>query len=121
MKQAVKKTNPRLNSLISMLKEASRTNEANIWREIAKRLESPNKNFAEVNVSKINRYAHEGEIILVPGKVLGSGVLTQSVAVAALNFSDGATSKIEQANGRCMSIEDLVRDNPRGSRVRILR
>ncbi|NYT04934.1 MAG: 50S ribosomal protein L18e [Methanomicrobiales archaeon] len=121
MKRAVNKTNPRLGNLITMLKEASRINEANIWREIAKRLESPGRNFAEVNVSKINRYAHPGETILVPGKVLGSGVLTQSVVVAALNFSDAASSKIEQANGRCISIEDLVRDNPNGSRVRILR
>lgn len=121
MKRAVKKTNPRLTDLIAMLKEASRTNDANVWREMAKRLESPGRNYAEVNISKISRYANDNETILVPGKVLGSGVIDQPVVVAALNFSSSATSKIQHADGRCMTIEDLLRDNPKGSNVRILR
>ncbi|MDN7024170.1 50S ribosomal protein L18e [Methanoculleus sp. FWC-SCC1] len=121
MKKSVTKTNPRLAGLIAMLKDASRTHEAKIWREIAKRLDSPAKSYAEVNISKIQRYANEGETILVPGKVLGSGVLELPVTVAALNFSEAAASKITGANGTCMSIEDLIRDNPKGSRVRILR
>ncbi len=121
MRRTVKKTNPRLTHLIMMLKDASQTHEANIWREIAKRLDSPRKNYAEVNISKINRYAQEGETILVPGKVLGSGVLDLPVNVAALNFSEAAASKIVGANGTCMTIEELVRSNPKGSRVRIIR
>jgi len=121
MKRPVNKTNPRTTGLISTLKETSRDNGANIWREIAKRLEAPNKNYAEVNVSKINRYAQEGEILLVPGKVLGSGVLDQQVSVAALSFSESAESKITGAKGTCMTIEDLIRQNPKGSHVRILR
>jgi large subunit ribosomal protein L18e len=59
--------------------------------------------------------------MLVTGKVLGSGVLTRQVSVAALNFSKSATLKIESANGTCMTIEDLIRNNPAGSRIRILR
>lgn len=115
------KSNIRLLDLIHMLKAASRENEVNIWRDIATRLESPSKNHAEVNLSKINRYAVNGETILVPGKVLGSGLLEMSVKVAALNFSESASAKIKSANGQCMSIEELIRDNPKGSRVRILR
>ena len=61
------------------------------------------------------------ETIIVPGKVLGSGVLEQSVKVAALNFSASATSKIRDAKGQCMTIEQLLTDNPKGSGVRILR
>jgi large subunit ribosomal protein L18e len=53
--------------------------------------------------------------------VLGSGALSQSVKVAALNFSASATSKIRDAKGQCMTIEQLLRDNPKGSGVRILR
>jgi large subunit ribosomal protein L18e len=121
MTRTVAKTNPRLTSLISLLKNSSRENEAKIWREIASRLEIPNRNYAEVNLSKINRYAHDGETIIVPGKVLGSGMLSQSVKVAALNFSASATSKIQDAKGQCMTIEQLLQDNPKGSGVRILR
>jgi len=120
-KMNCRKTNPRLTSLISLLKTTSRENEVNIWRDIADRLEAPSKNFAEVNLSKINRYAANGETIIVPGKVLGTGMLEMSVRVAALNFSESASTKIRQAQGECMSIEQLISANPKGSKVRILR
>lgn len=117
----VKKTNPRYNTLISTLKEASRSSGAGVWREIARRLEAPSRNYAEVNLSKISRYAREGETVIIPGKVLGSGVLTRGVRVAALNFSGAAAEKIQAAEGTCMTIEDLVKANPEGKLVRILR
>lgn len=120
-KMNCRKTNPRLTSLISLLKATSRENDVNIWRDIADRLEAPSKNYAEVNLSKINRYATNGDTIIVPGKVLGTGMLELSVRVAALNFSESASEKIREAQGECMSIEQLLSDNPKGSRVRILR
>ena len=121
MAAKIKKTNPRLGALMATLRDASRENEAGVWREIAKRLETSSKNYAEVNLSKINRYAKENETIIVPGKVLGSGVLDQKVSVAALNFSETAAQKIQMNNGRCMSIEDLISENPKGTKVRVLR
>ncbi len=120
-KRVIQKTNPRLSDLISLLKTTSRENEANIWRDIADRLEGPARNYAEVNLSKISRYAANGDTIIVPGKVLGSGALETSVTIAALNFSASASEKIREANGACMSIEELVSANPKGSRVRVLR
>ena len=74
-----------------------------------------------INIDGRELEANEGETILVPGKVLGSGALNLPVKIAALDFSEAAMSKITGANGTCMTIEDLVRDNPTGSRVRILR
>lgn len=121
MSKKYDKSNPHLSDLIRLLKQASNENEVQIWRDIAIKLEKPRKLYAEVNVSKINRYAQEGETLLVPGKVLGSGILETRVTVAALNFSDAATSKIVGASGECMSIEDLVAKNPKGSHIRILR
>jgi large subunit ribosomal protein L18e len=116
-----KKTNPRLLALIDELKAVSRDNQVNIWQDIAARLETSSKNYAEVNLSKISRYAADGETILVPGKVLGDGILEASVRVAALNFSQSASDKIRGASGECLSIEQLIRDNPKGSKIRILR
>ncbi|GAB7017099.1 50S ribosomal protein L18e [Methanogenium cariaci] len=121
MTKTTTKTNPRYSALISDLKEMSRANGANVWREIANRLESPSNNYAEVNISKINRYAQDGDIVLVPGKVLGSGVLDQKVSVAAIRFSGAAEEKITGADGVCMTIEELVQQNPEGKKVRILR
>lgn len=121
MKRAIRKTNPRMVRLIVALRRAARENQANIWSDIAERLEGPKRNHAEVNLSKIRRYAVDGETILVPGKVLGTGLIDQPVKVAAFNFSRSAASKIREANGVCMTIEELLQANPSGTRIRILR
>ena len=115
-----RKTHPNLVKLIELLFKASAENKAKIWKDIAERLARPKRLYAEVNVSKIERYAKEGETILVPGKVLGGGRITKAVTVAALSFSDSARRKIESVGGKCLTISQLIEMNPRGSGVRIM-
>jgi large subunit ribosomal protein L18e len=120
MARKLRKTNLRLISLRNALKAKAREKNAVVWRDIAERLERPTRNYSEVNLSKINRYAEKKETVVVPGKVLGSGVLEHSVTVAAFNFSAGAAAKIKEIGGRCLTIEELVEENPTGSKVRIV-
>jgi len=115
-----RKTNPRIPNLIVVLKEKTRENNAPIWRDIARRLEKPGRNYAEVNLSSINRHADENEVVIVPGKVLGAGMLGHAVTVAALNFSVTAREKIAEVGGRCLTIEQMMDENPNGSGIRIL-
>lgn len=74
----------------------------------------------EVNLSGIERYAKENETLVVPGVVLASGELKKSVRVAAWKFSTNARKKIEAAKGKCLAIQDLLKENPKGSGVRII-
>jgi large subunit ribosomal protein L18e len=119
--KAIKKTNPRLSKLIFDLKAQSREQNVGLWKDIAERIEGPNRHYAAVNLSKINRYTKENEIILVPGKVLGSGILDHPVTVAALNFSAAAEQLILGADGKCVTIEQLMKMNPAGKGVRIIK
>ncbi len=119
-KRLKRKSNPNLVRLIEDLLKASAMNEAPIWKDIAERLAGPKRLYAEVNVSKIQRYAGDGETIVVPGKVLGGGRITKAVTVAALSFSETAKKKILEAGGRCLTIRELVEQNPSGSGVRIM-
>ena len=114
-----RKTNPRIGRLTEELKKIARDNSALIWRDIAKRLEKPRRNYAEVNLSKINRYSNANDTILVPGKVLSAGAIDKPVTVAALGFSKKAYEKISKS-GKCVSIEELVGNNPKGSGVKII-
>ncbi|HEY9206781.1 MAG TPA: 50S ribosomal protein L18e [Candidatus Methanoperedens sp.] len=114
------KTNPQLLDLISGLKKQSREKEVPLWRDIALRLERPTRNFSEVNLSRINRYTKENDLILVPGKVLGAGELDHKLTIAAVSFSGNAKNKIVGAGGSCLSIVELMDKNPEGSRVRIM-
>ncbi|RBI61193.1 50S ribosomal protein L18e [Halomicrococcus sp. NG-SE-24] len=115
------KTNPRLTSLIAELKSVSRDSEADVWSDVAERLEKPRSTHAEVNLGRIERYAQEDETVVVPGKVLGSGALQKDVTVAAVDFSSSAETKIEQANGEPIELEQAVEQNPSGANVRVIR
>ena len=114
------KTNPRLNSLIAELNAVSRDSGANVWADVADRLEKPRRTHAEVNLGRIERYAREDETVVGPGKVLGSGVLQKNVTVAAVDFSSTARTKIEQV-GDAVTLEQLAEQNPDGSNVRVIR
>jgi len=114
------KTNPRLSSLIADLKSAARTSGGDVWNDVAERLEKPRRTHAEVNLGRIERYAREDETVVVPGKVLGSGVLQKDVTVAAVDFSGTAETKIQQV-GDTMKLEQAIEQNPEGSNVRVIR
>jgi len=114
------KTNPRLSSLIADLKSAARHSGGGVWGDVAERLEKPRRTHAEVNLGRIERYAQEDETVVVPGKVLGSGVLQKEVTVAAVDFSSTAATKIDQV-GETTTLEQAVEDNPEGSNVRVIR
>lgn len=114
------KTNPNLVSLIKRLKDASRTNEAPVWRDIAVRLEGPQSNWAEVNVGKLHLYADENDVVVVPGKLLGAGEIAKKLTVASYRSSGQAKEKVERAGGTSMSIEELLVKHPKGSKVKIM-
>jgi len=112
--------NPQLRELIRFLRRKYGEIGARIWRDVAERLERPRSRRAEVNVGRINRYTQPGDVVLVPGKVLGAGVIDHPVCVAAFAFSEMARRKIEAVGGECISIRELVERNPKGSGVRIM-
>jgi large subunit ribosomal protein L18e len=116
-----KRTDPNLVILIDDLKKSSRENEADIWRDIAQRLEKSRSNWAEVNLSKLERYTTDGDVIVVAGKVLGAGSINKKVTVAAYDFSESAKKKIAEAGGKGISIMDLVKMKPKGTGVKIMR
>jgi len=71
-------------------------------------LAKPRRRKVEVNLSKIDKYAKNGSIILIPGKVLGAGMLTKKVTVSAFAFSESAKKMIEANGGKLMSINELL-------------
>lgn len=113
-------TNPYLKHLIEDLKTKSRELKAPIWKAVAKKLEKPRRQKIAVNLFHIDRHAEKGDTVLVPGIVLGEGELTKSVNIAAWRFSSSAEKKIKSAKGKMLEIKELVKENPKGSKVKIL-
>jgi len=113
-------TNPRVRKLVELLKAKWLEMKAPIWRDIMERIQKPTRKRIEVNLGKINKYAKEGETIVVPGVVLGGGKLEKRVTIAALRFSSKAKEKAEKVGCKCISIEELIELNKRGSNIRIM-
>lgn len=73
-----------------------------------------------VNVGKISKLTEANDTVLVPGKVLAGGEIDHPVVVAAFAFSQPSVEKIVAAGGRAIPIEELIKENPRGSRVKLI-
>ncbi|MBI4214487.1 50S ribosomal protein L18e [archaeon] len=75
------------------------------WKAVAFLLERPSRMRVEVNLWEIGKNAKEGETIVVPGRVLGAGELSQNVKVAAFWFSKSAKDKL---GAKALSLTELV-------------
>lgn len=109
-----------LRKLIILLEKAGKKNDAPIWKRAAFYLLKPKRQRMEVNLNRINRIAVEGDVLLVPGKVLGIGKLTKKVKIAAYSFSKSAIENIKKTGSESISIEKLVLANPKGAKIRLL-
>lgn len=109
-------TNPLLRSAIALFKRDRET----IWEDVADKLSKPTRSRVEVNVSEINRHAKDGETVLVPGVVLSAGNISKKVNVAAWRFSGSAKEKIHDAGGKTWTIEQLKKENPKGTNLRLM-
>ncbi len=115
------RTDPNKTSLIRSINQVGIRNEANIWRRLSKELSSANRNRIAINLSHINRVSSPGDVIVVPGKILGAGILKHKLSIAAESFSESAKEKILSIGGQCLSFEELIKTNPKGTNVRLLK
>jgi len=109
-------TNPYLRSLVRELEKS----EAAIWQKTAEKLDKATRKRITVNLSDIDRHAKESDVVLVPGVVLASGELTKPLTVAAWKFSASAEEKIKRAKGKILTISELMKENPKGTGVKII-
>ncbi|MEM3405594.1 MAG: 50S ribosomal protein L18e [Candidatus Pacearchaeota archaeon] len=80
-------------------------------KEIAELLSKPRRKKIEINISEIEKKAKEGDIIIVPGKVLSSGDITKKVKIIALSFSEKAITKLKKAGCEISFIGDEIKKN----------
>ena len=116
-----RRTDPNRLVLIQNLKTASKQHQSNIWARVASDLSKSNRNRTVVNLSRLSRTTSPGDIVVIPGKVLGSGVMAHSLDVAAEAFSTSAQEKITQSGGQCLTIPEMVARDPNGSNIKLIK
>ena len=113
-------TNPLLEDLIGELKKRSNEQSVNLWRRIALDLEKPTRQRRAINLSRINRYTEENDFVVVPGKVLGAGILEHKLTISAYQFSQQAKDKLQKAGAKIIPLLDLCKEKPDGKKIRII-
>lgn len=110
------KTNPELEKIIKELKTLSIKNQSKIWKKVATELEKPTRKRRHVNLYEIEKLTKDGDTIIVPGKVLGTGELNKQIKVAAWDFSEQAQAKIKNT----LTIQKIIKENPKGRNIKII-
>lgn len=100
----IKKTDSTLVSLIHRLRREKKP----FWKRVADILARPRSRMIAINISRLNKLASDGSIVVVPGKVLGDGQINKKMTVAAFKFSESAERLITKSGGKTLSILDLV-------------
>lgn len=119
MAKQLKTTNKVLFDTIRDLKKLSTKTGVNVFKAVAEKLSSPASQRSQVNVSKLEKFAKDSEVIIVPGKVLGTGTITKKLTVVAFAASEQAIEKITKAGGKFISINTYIAGKPE-TKIRIL-
>jgi large subunit ribosomal protein L18e len=113
-------TNQLVLNMVKELKSASAKNKAPIWSKLAEMAQKPSIAKRLVNVGKISNVTKENDVIVVPGKVLGTGNISHKITLCSFSISTSAAKKILSAGGKIVSYSDMISKFPTGKGVKII-
>lgn len=102
------------------LKKASTKNDAPIWAKLAEYALKPSIARRDLNLNRIGQLTKENDIVVFPGKVLGTGIVHHKITLFSFSISNTAANKIVEKGGKIISYSDLIEQNPTGKGVVLL-
>lgn len=91
-----------------------------IWKVIIKELCKSRSSRREVNVGRLASVTADNEVVIVPGKILGSGNINHKLTIWSSSISVTAAKKIILAGGKLIPLDHLIQKYPTGKGVRII-
>ena len=67
------------------LKEASKKNNALIWKKLRSFILKPSSSRRIVNLTKIDKITKDNDVLFVPGKVLGTGNISHKILLCSFS------------------------------------
>ena len=102
------------------LKKASSKNDAPIWSKLAKLALKPHSARRTINLKRVDQYTKENDVVVVPGKVLGTGTVSHKITLCSFSISNSAASKIIESGGKIISFTEMIEKFPTGKGVILL-
>jgi large subunit ribosomal protein L18e len=113
-------SNPIIAETLKKLESVSKEQNTSFWIGVIDMISRPNSSRSVVNVGKISQLTKENDAVLIPGKMLGDGLVDHAVTVGALFTSKAAVKKIATAGGSVLSIVEFAEKYPDGSGVIVM-
>ena len=109
-----------IDNTIWTLRKAFKNNKAKIWKALEEEFQKSRANRRLVNIQKLNRVTKDGDVVIVPGKILGNGTLGHRLTIYAYSFSEGALNKLNTSDTKVISLQSLISKYPDGKGVKII-
>jgi large subunit ribosomal protein L18e len=113
-------TNQLVISMVKELRLASSRNKAPIWSKLAQMAQKPGVAQRIVNIGKLNNITKDNDVIVVPGKVLGTGNISHKITLCSFSISTAAAKKITGAGGKIIGHSEIISKFPTGKGVKII-
>lgn len=113
-------TNQVVIRMSSDLKKASIKNDAPIWAKLAEYALKPSIARRDLNLNRIAQLTKEGDTVVFPGKVLGTGNISHKITLCSFSISNSAAEKIISSGGKIITYTELIEQNPTGKGVVLL-
>lgn len=114
-KQVERKSNKELVETILAAKKKK------AWFEVSAILSGPRRKITSLNLGEMNEKAKEGDVIVVPGKVLSQGEINKKIKIVALGFSKKAKEKLEKAKVPFLTILEEIKKNPDAKDLKVMK
>jgi len=113
-------TNQLVIQMVRELKGASKKNNAPIWSRLAELALKPSSARRTINVGQIDKFVKDNDVIVVPGKVLGTGNIAHKITLCSFSMSTTSAKKVLQSGGKILSFSELIKNHPTGKGVVII-
>tara|TARA_Y100000310_G_scaffold26446_2_gene25227 strand:- start:5110 stop:5481 length:372 start_codon:yes stop_codon:yes gene_type:complete len=90
------------------------------WNLVSMKISKPNRKQTDLNLDEIDSRSEEGDVVVVPGKVLGLGEIKKKIKISALAYSESAKKKLTEDGIEFNLIGEEIKKNPEAKDVRIL-
>ena len=89
-------TNPNIVQMANDLKKRIKENDAPIWSKLAEYALKPSVARRTVNINKIDQLTKENDVVVFPGKVLGTGNISHKITLYSFSISNAAAKKLSR-------------------------
>lgn len=113
-------TNQIVIQMVKTLRGASKKNNAPIWERLADQALKPTRAKRTMNLGQLDKFVADNDVVIVPGKILGTGSLSHKITVCSFSMSTAGAKKITASGGKILDISQIIKNHPTGKGVKII-